>query len=228
LFLEPRTANRDDMIQLHPSVVHFPIALLVVSVLLDVAGVLFRRASLTQAGFYTLVAGSLAATAAVLTGPEHDARDAAARTILHRHELFAALTVLCCLVMVGMRLGNAEGLYGTGAIGYLALGIVLVVCVLLTGYFGGQMVYEHGVGVARMQGARAPGEGGAVFEMWAKLGGIALFVVIVGWALARFRFLRAHLSAWWAATRTGTPTERPRLWTLGLAPPIARGELEAR
>jgi uncharacterized membrane protein len=207
------------MIQLHPSVVHFPIALLIVSVALDAAGVLFRRASLTQAGFSTLVIGSLGAAVAVLTGPEEEARDAAAQTILHRHELFAALTVFCCLVMVGMRLGNVEGLYGTGVLGYLALGIVLIACVLLTGYVGGQMVYEHGVGVARLQGAPVAGEGGAVFEMWAKLGGIALVVVLAGWAIARFRFLRARFGAWWAATRSGTPNEQPRLWTLGVHRP---------
>jgi uncharacterized membrane protein len=210
---------------LHPAIVHFPIALLIVSVVLDGCGVGFRRASLTQAGFYTLMIGSLAATAAVLSGPEHAAKDAASVTILHRHELFAALTVLCCLILVGMRLGNAEGLYGTGAVGYLALGGVLIVCIVLTGYFGGQLVYDHGVGVAQLQGARAPVEGGAVQEMWAKLGGIALVVVIIGWTAARFRFLLAQLRAWSLAARSGTPSEQPTLWTLGLARPATQRHL---
>jgi uncharacterized membrane protein len=201
----------------HPAIVHFPIALLIVSVVLDACGVGFRRLSLTQAGFYTLILGSLAATAAVLSGPEHAAKDAASLTILHRHELFAAFTVLCCLILVGMRLGNVEGLYGTGAIGYLALGGVLIVCIALTGYFGGQLVYDHGVGVTQLQGARVPTTG-AVQEMWAKLGGIALVVVIVGWAVARFRFLIERLGAWWQSVRSGTPSEQPTLWTLGLKP----------
>ncbi len=202
---------------LHPAIVHFPIALLIVSVVLDAFGVGFRRASLTQAGFYTLIGGSLGATAAVLTGPEHDAKDAAALTILHRHELFAALMVLCCLILVGMRLGNVNGLYGAGAGGYLALGVVLIVCIVLTGYFGGQLVYDHGVGVNALQGARIPA-GDAVQEMWAKLGGIALVVVIVGWTIARSRFLTIRLRAWWEDTRSGTSNEQPTLWTLGLRP----------
>lgn len=200
---------------LHPVIVHFPIALLIASVVLDACGVGFRRLSLTQAGFYTLIIGSLGATAAVLSGPEHAAKDAASLTILHRHELFAALTVLCCLIMVGMRLGNAEGLFGAGVFGYLALGVVLIVCIALTGYFGGQMVYDHGVGVSQLQGARVPATD-AVQEMWAKLGGIALVVVIVGWVVARFRFLIARFAAWWQATRSGTSPEQPTLWTLGL------------
>jgi len=204
------------LIILHPAIVHFPIALLIVSVVLDAFGVGFRRASLTQAGFYMLIIGSVGATAAVLSGPEEEAKDAASLTILHRHELFAALIVLCCLIMVGMRLGNVNGLYGAGVFGYLALGVVLIVCITLTGYFGGQMVYDHGVGVGQLQGARAPAGGGAVQEMWAKLGGIALFVVIVGWTLARFRFLTTRLRAWWRSVRSGTPVEQPILWTLGL------------
>ncbi len=204
---------------LHPAIVHFPIALLFVSVVLDAFGVGFRRASLTQAGFYTLIIGSFGATAAVLSGPEEEAKDAASLTILHRHELFAALIVLCCLIMVGMRLGNVNGLYGAGAFGYLALGVALIACIALTGYFGGQMVYDHGVGVNQLQGARAPAGGGAVQEMWAKLGGIALFVVIVGWTLARFRFLTARLRTWWQSARSGAPIEQPTLWTIGLARP---------
>lgn len=207
---------------LHPVVVHFPIALLIVSVALDACGVGFRRASLTQAGFYTLIIGGLSMAAAVLSGPGSAARDAASLTLLHRHELFAALTVLCCLILVGMRLGNVEGLYGTGAVGYLALGGVLIVSVVLTGYFGGQLVYEHGVGVTRLQGARVPVVSGSVQEMWARLGGVALVVVILGWTLARFRFLIARLRAWGLAVRTGTPAEQPTLWTLGLVRPVAR------
>ena len=203
---------------LHPAIVHFPIALLIVSVMLDACGVIFRRASLTQAGFYTLIIGSLSASAAVLSGPEHAAKDAASLTILHRHELFAALMVLCCLILVGMRLGNVNGLYGTGVIGYLALGGVLIACIVLTGYFGGQMVYDHGVGVTQLQGARVLTPD-AVQEMWAKLGGIALVLIIFGWTLARFRFLVARLAAWWQAARSGAPSEQPTLWTLGLAPP---------
>jgi uncharacterized membrane protein len=207
------------VIHLHPSIVHAQITLLIVSVVLDAAGVLLRRAGLTQAGFALLIIGSLGATAAVLTGPEHDARDAASQAILHRHELFAALTVICCLIMVGMRLGNVQGLHGTGVIGYLSLGVLCIACVLLTGYFGGQMVYDHGVGVASVQGARVRDEGGQVYEMWAKLGGIALVVVIAGWFAARLRFLMTHFAAWRAATRAGTLTERPTLWTLAWGTP---------
>lgn len=203
------------MFVLHPAVVHFPIALLAMSVVLDAIGVVFKRAGLTQAGFYTLIAGGFGAALATLTGPEEDAKDTAARTILERHELFAAATVTMALILIGMRIGNAEGLRGMGAYGYLGLGVVLIGVVFLTGYFGGQMVYDHGVGVARLQGARAPaGEGGNIGEMWAKLGGIALVVIVVGYALYRQRFLRERFAIWRRAASAGEPPEQPTLFTL--------------
>lgn len=204
---------------LHPAIVHFPIALLIVSVVLDACGVIFRRASLTQAGFYTLILGSLGAAAAALSGPTNNAKTATALTFLRWHTAFATLMVICCLIMVGMRLGNVEGLYGSGMFGYLALGVALGVAILLTGYFGGRMVYEQGVGVSRLQGASAVAQGSTVFQMWARLGGIALFVIIIGWVVARFRFLMAQLRAWRQSARSGAPAEQPTLWTLGLTRP---------
>lgn len=199
---------------LHPLVVHFPIALLIVSVLLDAAGVLLRRASLTQAGFACLVIGSTGAAAATLTGPTNNATSAAAFALLRWHTAFATVTVAACLIMVGMRLGNAEGLRGAGVSGYLALGALLIVALALTGYFGGRMVYEQGVGVAGAQGTPAGVIGRDVSQMWARLGGIALLLVIAVYPIARFRWLRSHYAAWRTATRAGTPPEHPRLWTL--------------
>ena len=188
---------------LHPSVVHFPIALLIVSVLLDAVGVLLRRTGMTQAGFACLVLGGLGAAAAVLTGPTDNARSAAAFALLRWHTASATAMVAVCLIMIGMRLGNAEGLRGTGVYGYLALGALLVATVALTGFFGGRMVYEQGVAVAVAPAMPAAAVGSDVSQMWARLGGIALIVVIVGYAIARFRTLRTRATS-------------SHLWTLAL------------
>lgn len=171
------------MVPLHPALVHFPIALLIVSVVLDALGLLLRRVSLTQAGFATLIAGGLGAGASALTGPAADAKDAASREILMRHELFAALTVLMSLILIGVRIGNARGMRGSAAFGYLVGGVVLILVVAITGYWGGEMVYGHGVGIAGVQGAPASGEANEVLELWAKVGGIALILVIVGYGI---------------------------------------------
>lgn len=178
------------MVLLHPALVHFPIALLIVSVVLDATGVLLRQAGLTQAGFATLILGGLGAGVAALTGPDEDAKDALARDVLIRHELFAVLTVIVSLILIGVRIGNPQGLRGSVAFGYLAGGIVLIVAVGITGYFGGELTYAHGVGVAQLQGAPAPGEPNGVLSMWAKIGGLALLAVIVGYGISIARQTR--------------------------------------
>ena len=171
------------MVPLHPAIVHFPIALLITSVVLDALGLLLRRTSLTQAGFATLIAGGLGAGAAALTGPGEDAKDDAARALLAQHQLFAALTVLVSLILIGVRIANARGLHGGAAFGYLGGGVLLIVAITITGYLGGEMTYAHGVGVAQTQGAAASGEANGVLELWAKVGGIALILVILGYGV---------------------------------------------
>lgn len=171
------------MIYLHPAIVHFPIALLIVSVVLDALGLVFRRISLTQAGFATLIMGGLGAGVAALTGPEEDAKDAASHDLLARHELFAAVTILVSLILIGVRIGNARGLHGSAAFGYLGGGIVLILAVVTTGYWGGEMAYGHGVGIRQLQGAPVRGEQNQVLELWAKLGGIALVIFILGYGV---------------------------------------------
>ncbi len=205
------------MIALHPIIAHFPVALLITSVILDALGVGFRRASLTQAGFSTLVGGGVGAALGALTGPEGSVRDAAAIGVLHRHELFVALTILLCLVLIGLRLWRVRGLAGTGVALYLTLAAALVVTLTLTGYYGGQLTYEHGVGVARVQKASAPAAGlAALQEVAAKLGGLLILLTIPSWALVRRRFLWATFVTWRGPTDRDGASEHPQLCTLAL------------
>ena len=57
-----------DLTHLHPMIVHFPIALLIIGFLSDLAGLILKRNFFTQAGFYLLILGALGITAAYLSG----------------------------------------------------------------------------------------------------------------------------------------------------------------
>jgi uncharacterized membrane protein len=53
---------------LHPLVVHFPIALLIASVLFDIIAYCIKREEFEKAAFWNLVLGVLTGAAAVITG----------------------------------------------------------------------------------------------------------------------------------------------------------------
>ncbi len=170
--------------ELHPIVVHFPIALLIVSVACDIAAVLLRRAGLTTTATWTLILGVPGAGAALLSGwiSEHDVSAALAGSILHLHKVCAVLTtllfgtllavrliwllprVLCWLAsaspvpvpavaVAGERLQMAVPLLyarplpRTVVALYLALSVGGLVLLAVTGYLGGSLVYDHGVGL---------------------------------------------------------------------------------
>ncbi len=146
---------------LHPAVVHFPIALLLVSVVLTLLSL--RRgglpASLETTAYHCLVIGWLGASLAVLTG-SIDAwrqvygtdlpRDAG---LLNRLNLHASLG-LAVVAVYGMALLRrrrnphllADPQQRRGYVSLLLLGAVLLV---VGSWLGGQLVYRFGVGVSR-------------------------------------------------------------------------------
>jgi uncharacterized membrane protein len=155
--------------EIHPMLVHFPIALLLASVVLDLLAALTLRCSLADAAFICLFLGVIGAAAAGLTGPlaEQVPNVNAAGTLLHWHKLFAYATVAVFgLLLVARiiwslpRLTEALGqtlperikmryptrLPRLAVTGYLLLALLGSGLLGATGYFGGAMVYDRGVG----------------------------------------------------------------------------------
>lgn len=170
--------------ELHPIVVHFPIALLIVSVALDFGAVFLRRAGLTTAATWCLVLGVPGAVAALASGwlSEHDVTAALAGSLLHLHKVAAVLASVLFGVLLLLRLvwllpriaawlrvtspAAAPSLDATErrlkmllpllyvnrlpravVATYLLASVVGVALLAITGYLGGAMVYDHGVGL---------------------------------------------------------------------------------
>lgn len=137
---------------IHPFVVHFPIALIPLGALLDLYA-LWRGGKIWhQFAYTTLTLGVLCAMIAVLTGnaaaAEHWGREGV-KDVLSAHENWATGTLLLGIALVLGRLpmhlrGDVDRrkwiLYTVGSI----IGGALV---LATGYYGGLLVYQYGVGV---------------------------------------------------------------------------------
>ncbi len=149
---------------LHPALVHFPIVLILVGTAVAAAAVFLRRWHLPWLAAGLLLAGAAGAMAAAWSGEEADEEvgslSPAAEQILEEHEEWGERT---------RNLAIAAGLLAVGAVaagGYpkisRTLGILTAVAGLAasyavaeTGHYGGQLVYQHGVGV-NSSGSSAP------------------------------------------------------------------------
>src|SRR5579863_1641308 len=94
------------LVELHPIIVHFPIALLIVGVLLDFLALFLRRAHLVAAASWCLGFGSLGLLAAELSGQliEDHVNRALAGNILEIHKTFALMTVITFGILFVLRL----------------------------------------------------------------------------------------------------------------------------
>ena len=137
---------------LHPLLVHFPIALLPVAFLLEVAAIYFKRRELSQGGWWIQVFGTAGLLAATLSGLiAHSAvqtSDHATLAALDNHQQLAfvadAVFALLLLWRIGARSLIPEGRRGL----YLSIYALGVLLLIAAGLFGGIVVYEFGVGVS--------------------------------------------------------------------------------
>ncbi len=139
------------MQNVHPLVVHFPIALLLAAAGLMLLGVLGQSERLLWAARLDLWLGTIAAAVAVRTGLA--AEETAQHTfeihqLMERHE---ALGLWVLWLSVGLALVSlAAPLMRSRRWQWgLLAGLMVTSAVLSVGaYYGGRMVYEHGVGTA--------------------------------------------------------------------------------
>lgn len=138
---------------LHPAIVHFPIALAVAALALELAGRATRRAAAADAGAWLIVLAAAGGVAAFLTGGM--ARDeavvpGAAVELLDVHEDLGRVAMVALLVLAAVRvaLARSHRYRGAAAWCYLAGLALAAALVLRTGHLGGQMVFRHGVGTA--------------------------------------------------------------------------------
>ncbi|HWO55944.1 MAG TPA: DUF2231 domain-containing protein [bacterium] len=140
--------------ELHPTIVHFPIALVMVVMLLDIGRWIFDRENLLRAGFWAgstpllilALCGALAAVASGLAA-EPENTGGVVHDLLAAHEIMAFVSTGLLATLTFWRVG-LRGAFPRKA-GFLYLFLVLAAAVVVGygAYFGGQMVYSHGVGV---------------------------------------------------------------------------------
>ena len=133
---------------IHPIMVHFPIALIIIATCYDLFLTISKRRFSPKQGFWLWAFAFISAWIAVGTGPEHDARGNT--NIFEDHERLADITTILAFLVTAFRaffiLKKKEFLKASLVI-YCILSLVTSAAILSVGYFGGKMVYDQGVGV---------------------------------------------------------------------------------
>lgn len=141
------------MIPVHPFVVHLPIALVFLWPVVDLVGVWRAKRDLSHAGAVFLVLAMLSSLAATVTG-QASYDDAVLRGfdphVLNGHRDNANLVPWMLLVLVAFRMLGPIKFGKTGHACAIALGLLVWPFVVIVGRSGGAMVFEHGVGVERI------------------------------------------------------------------------------
>ncbi len=142
---------------LHPKVVHFPIALLLVYVLFEILFLFFKRELFSVVANYLLVFGVIGSIAAVLTG---NAASQSAELLFENdgiripfgliteHQTYASITQWLFTIILFIRLFSTLKNKFKGWIQIIVLISALVGSYFIyeTGELGGELVYKHGVG----------------------------------------------------------------------------------
>ena len=138
--------------EIHPSIVHFPIALMPAAIGADLLANATDSDGLAEAGrvLMPIAAGSAAASAifGLIAAVEAKAEGKALDLLVTHRNMNLALTAMTgVMALARLRTQRASG-------GYLALGLAGLAGLSYSAYLGGKMVYEHGVGVKPAAGLR--------------------------------------------------------------------------
>lgn len=136
----------------HPLIVHFPIALLLTSILADLLGLLRPGSVFKEIAFFLLILGAVGAIAAGVSGDRASETVAplpALREAVEQHEDFGTGTIWLFLALLLARLylvtkGRFVSIFRTT---YLLISLIAGGLLMATGYSGGRLVYEYGAGV---------------------------------------------------------------------------------
>ena len=142
------------MLDFHPFVVHFAVALLVVSVLFDIIAVTTNRHHLEIVGWWNLFLGFFASLFAVITGLY--AKNSASfgsgiEPLLTYHQYLGIATAAIFTGLFVWRSGMDRKIRARWRNLYLTASVIGVLVLLTAGLIGGQLVHEHGANVKEVK-----------------------------------------------------------------------------
>ena len=146
----PRQKTMRDGKLLHPLVVHFGLALVLVSAVLDLAGRIARRPVLHSVAAANLFIGAVGTIAAVASGMYAEVQLVMAHDVhqvLDAHKLFAFSAAAGVVVLTLWRLALRGQFPARAGALYLVLAMTTATLIGLAGHRGAELVFVHGTAV---------------------------------------------------------------------------------
>ncbi len=142
---------------IHPMLIPFPIALWVFSLVADIIYLWRDNVGWAWMAFWTLLAGCLGAiTAAIFGIIDYLAiEDMQVVKVANWHARLNVLALLLFAASWYLRTNNGSNMINRSLTIPIALSVVGVIVVAISGWLGGELVFKHGVGVNPQHDTRA-------------------------------------------------------------------------
>jgi uncharacterized membrane protein len=124
----------------HPVIIHFPIALFILSVAFDLLAIWKRNPAMAKAAYYNLVAAALTAPAAIATGLtawQWQLEGAKLKGTLLLHLTFALMASGMIWILWGWRFRDRKRPPQPPGFAYIAIALATVLLIALAGHLGG-------------------------------------------------------------------------------------------
>ena len=138
--------------EIHPYVVHFPIALLVTYSVLEIAGIIFKKEFISKSALLILCFGLISALSAVFTGnlasEQFSNWTEESKALMNEHQSFATYLLWFVFILSGIRIYLVIKKKFNGMVKYsfIILALIVIFLVYETGIRGGNLVKKFGVG----------------------------------------------------------------------------------
>lgn len=132
---------------LHPIANHFPIALFISAMILEIFSLIFKKDSLHRTARHIYILATLLTPLAVQTGLSEQLELHLKHPILFAHKRFALWAMWVSLASLPILYVLQRFKPAAARIIFVLFVLFLGSSVAITGYYGGRMVYEYGIGV---------------------------------------------------------------------------------
>ena len=132
---------------LHPKVIHFPIALFIGAMGMEVLSLIFKKDNLHRTALHMYILATVITPFVVLTGLQEAEHLHLGHPVLTIHRNFALLTMWGSLFSLPILWLAKKKSTKVLRITFIIFLLMLAIFVSITGHNGGRMVYEYGVGV---------------------------------------------------------------------------------